>query len=259
MATKNLARTVIEGGRYYSNCYFRRHSHRIPRMQWRALARELASDPESCWDGLSIEPLQPQGRYPRDKLGPAARFLRSRVGRPWNDVRSEIARKFDARTLAGWHVLHDHLLPAVESQYRGGLPRASFFVDARGILRERPRQRFRNPLEHVHLPTDFEQWLAGRRIGWRGTRAYWMVPTPPRGPSLGIPTRYRQHHELTEAELARWNTLDAPTRDAYSIVFVAEPERSNARVSRARRTAPRPSRARAPARSGLGLDRGRRR
>jgi hypothetical protein len=214
MATKNLARTVIEGGRYHSNCYFRRHSHRIPRMQWRALAPALAREPER-WDALSIRPLPPQARYPRDKLAPAARFLRSRIGRRWDDVRSEILRKFDARTLAGRHVLYDHLLPAVESQYGGGLRRASFFVDTRGILRERPRKRFRNRFEHVDLPPEWEDWLRGRRVGWRGARAYWMVPAPPRGPSL----RYRQHQELTKAELARWNTLDAPTRNAYSIVF----------------------------------------
>lgn len=43
-----------------------------------------------------------------DNLTPLKRFLFSRVGQPWNDVYSELCRRFDKRTLTGYH-LFEHL------------------------------------------------------------------------------------------------------------------------------------------------------
>lgn len=46
----------------------------------------------------------------RDKLAPAQRWLASQVGRPWDKVYSELRAQFDSRTIAGAHVVNDHML-----------------------------------------------------------------------------------------------------------------------------------------------------
>ena len=92
MSTKNLSRTVIEGGRRASSRFARRHSHGPERASAHVLLRQLSTglDPESAvflgrpqvWKSFS------------DKLGPARRWLRSQAGRPWDKVRSELFARF---------------------------------------------------------------------------------------------------------------------------------------------------------------------
>ena len=43
-------------------------------------------------------------KYFSDNLNPLQRFLLSRVGKPWNEVYSELSRRFDKRTLTGYHL-----------------------------------------------------------------------------------------------------------------------------------------------------------
>jgi hypothetical protein len=132
MSTKNLSRTVIEGGRDNFSRWWRRHSNAVHRQATRrASAAELAS------------PEPGHVLYPRrevvyrgfsDKLSPAARWLDKQVGRPWNHVRGELMRRFDIRTTAGRHIVFDHLLPAVEGSRPAGLRRVAVFVDRHGLL-----------------------------------------------------------------------------------------------------------------------------
>src|SRR5678815_2009635 len=99
MATKNLARTVIEGGRAHYNRFQRRHSNSVERTHAHVLERELCRAQEL--DDVVFEPRQHVYRGFHDKLGPARRWLRSQVGRPWDKVQSELFARFDSRTTAG--------------------------------------------------------------------------------------------------------------------------------------------------------------
>ena len=45
MSTKNLARTVIEGGRYRGNRWFRRYSHKQERTAEHQLSNAFAAPP----------------------------------------------------------------------------------------------------------------------------------------------------------------------------------------------------------------------
>ncbi len=141
MATKNLARTVIEGGRNYYCSDARRRSHGVARAHSHQLQHALCrgADPE----GAVFGDRKPVFRSFYDKLGPARRFLRSQVGRPWNKVRSELFKRFDTRTTAGRHILFDHLLKEVESPPRHFGRRRRLWISAHGILRytEAPGRR----------------------------------------------------------------------------------------------------------------------
>ena len=150
MSTKNLARTVIEGGRRGHSKYLRRRSLRYWRRDSNRLCDGLVSGRVE-WDEAIIPWRE---RYYEDiehadRTNPCERFLISRAGRPWNDVRSEICRRFDRRTLAGRHVTEEHLLNRVEQniweiwgyyswKLYGG---PKFWIDERGVLRHNPRRK----------------------------------------------------------------------------------------------------------------------
>jgi hypothetical protein len=136
VARKDLSRTVIEGGRYYSNCFFRRASHGDHRASTREWLDRVAYDVEYA-DEHDPPPLVRVRKQFRDKLGPAMRWLRSQVGRPWDNVYADLCARFDTRTIAGRHVVHDHMLPSVR-QFDDPRwhHRSDLVIDAHGILRE---------------------------------------------------------------------------------------------------------------------------
>jgi hypothetical protein len=136
MSTKNLSRTVIEGGRYRPNSWARRSSNGLQRAAERAVLGPLTRALEL--DDVTMPKRKKVRRDFADKLGPPKRWLASQVGRPWDRVRAELLAKFDTRTTAGRHIVFDHMLPSVEGR---GWPwdRPDFIVDRRGILRRARR------------------------------------------------------------------------------------------------------------------------
>jgi len=131
MATKYLARTVIEGGRRPGNTWDRRASNRTHRTHARRVSNALLNRLDT---EFTIYPVRRVvWRTFNDKLGPAERWLAAQVGRPWDKVRSDLFARFDIRTTPGRHIVFDHLLPEVEGQRRF---RPDFLVDRAGILRK---------------------------------------------------------------------------------------------------------------------------
>jgi hypothetical protein len=208
MATKNLARTVIEGGRSRYNQRERRESNVWERSARRQLSAQLrwAIDP----DDAVYPRREPTGRDFSDKLNPAERWLRAQVGRPWNKVRSELVQRFDSRTVAGRHVLFGHVLPWVKGETNSFI-RPRFRVDDHGILREIPYRRPRLLREWQEpLPENRKalvEWLRGRRVGERGTTLYWFIQTP-----FEV---FRQGPRLADAEIARWLSIPNWFRKEY--------------------------------------------
>ncbi|MEM9489424.1 MAG: hypothetical protein AAGC55_09780, partial [Myxococcota bacterium] len=112
MATKNLARTVIEGGRYRFNKFERHYSNRRARREARLYTHVLCHD-DDVGEGSAVPRRTKVYRMHYDRLNAAERWLASMIGRPWDEVRSRIARSFNTRTIAGQHIVFDHLLPSV--------------------------------------------------------------------------------------------------------------------------------------------------
>ncbi|MEI9947971.1 MAG: hypothetical protein WDO74_03070 [Pseudomonadota bacterium] len=135
MATKNLARSVIEGGRYPGNTRARRSSNWEHRRRVRRVSGALVSGADADFTLYPIRKLV----WPEfhDRLGPALRWLESQVGRPWNKARSDLFARFDIRTTPGRHIVFDHLLPEVEGSRR---LRKDYVVDRVGILRKAKRR-----------------------------------------------------------------------------------------------------------------------
>jgi hypothetical protein len=140
VARKDLSRTVIEGGRRFSNSYFRRASHGDHRATTRAWLDQVrfVDDVDELDD--DPPPLHRVGKRFHDKLGPAMRWLRAQIGRPWDDVYADLCALFDTRTTAGRHIVHDHMLPSVrrwDVETRYGV-RNELVIDEHGVLRLPP-------------------------------------------------------------------------------------------------------------------------
>ena len=224
MARKDLSRTVIEGGRYYHNSYLRRASHGVARARARQWLDRVHVD---AGDADASAPT-PGPRVPkrfRDKLAPALRWLTAQVGRPWAAVFSDLCARFDTRTVAGRHVVHDHMLRWVraENDVRAW-PRTELVIDARGILRRDPRA---SP-EWQRKRRDVQTWADGRRAvlefrGWWWYRfdvetictAGWTCKQPQHitgyGPRLHV-LRLVSESPLTRGEQRRLGRLPADLR-----------------------------------------------
>jgi hypothetical protein len=205
MSTKDLSRTVIEGGRKYYNCWERRHSNRAVRARER---EALATGDD--WDQVVITRRTPVRRNFHDKLAPAERYLAAQVGRPWAKVRSELFSRFDTRTTAGRHILFDHLLGDVNTGQQHRHSWFTFAVDRHGILRRvvRPQRQRRVPRIP---PNDLPEWLVGRWIGRRGDILFWFEPT--------AHERLRQGPRLTTQQWAYWSTLPEWFREEHELRF----------------------------------------
>ncbi len=189
MSRKDLSRTVIEGGRYYHNTFFRRESHRTARASTREWLSSIEHDPDEA-DASSPEPLRPVHKRFYDKLAPARRWLASQVGRPWSKVYSELRARFDSRTIAGAHVVNDHMLGWVAQHGLSPTRRDyDFQVDAHGILRHGRYYQ----ISYQKLRAELAAWQAGRKacLTYRG---WWWVRVVPRDPYCYSRWSCRQPH-----------------------------------------------------------------
>lgn len=151
MSQKNIARTVLEGGRRQFCRIKEKEEDGKERTAYKAYCHnavldEDAEEPRSV--ALGGHYTGKRYRDFADKLGPLRRWLESQVGRPWDSVRSEIVARFDAKSLAGRHAL-GHLegfvtlpnepyswLTRKTTRYPGML-----YVDRKGFLRQEPKRK----------------------------------------------------------------------------------------------------------------------
>lgn len=179
MATKNLARTVIEGGR--TGMYKVEVAER--NRQERHRCKEYLRDVED-YDEEPDPIRRPASIYQTDKLNPMYRFLDSKLGCNWSKVRSELFRKFDIRTTPGRHVLFDHLLrdvcegPLPNPEGRYGYRFYRYYLDAQGRLCK-AKSRWRKDSSRKSF--NFEElaaWLGFKKVGrLSDTKLAWFVPT----------------------------------------------------------------------------------
>ena len=148
MATRNLARTVVERGRAK---WFREMERWGTRAE-RQAARQVLSRVHSIDDALEADSIEPRWADWEDgfndSLAVAERFLQANAGRLWDDVYSELCRKYDRNTTKGRHLidLHitSHMVEMPENDHRW-MYRAHYsgaWVDERGILQYTQRKRW---------------------------------------------------------------------------------------------------------------------
>jgi hypothetical protein len=129
MATRNLARTIIERGQH--------RQEQAARRLFRRQGRHQRFDAEG--DLVVGRERRADRKWFIDHLNPLVRWLASRTGRGWRHVHRELCAMQDGCTLRGRH-LREHVRWLVDVRpHPGGA--GTFFVDRRGILRRWPRGR----------------------------------------------------------------------------------------------------------------------
>jgi len=221
MATKNLARTVIEGGRYFGMTFICRYENHVVRAMTRTMLARLTA-PDADTDDWIAPRARKIGRSFRDKLSAPERWVDTQIGRPWNLVRGELMRRFDPRTTAGRHIVFDHMLPWVRARETNVDCGELFAVDAHGLLRRLPPRRYRRLELPGPLPRperELTAWLSGRRVGARDDILFWFIPTANGG--------YRQHRRLDTGDAALWRSLPDWFRKCHDPFGSSRPNQIN--------------------------------
>ena len=183
MSKKNLARTVLEGGRTGFHKSERDHSMRQERTLLKSTIHQSNNDVR-VFEAVMLPVRRPVYKSFADKTAPVYRWLDSQVGRRWDDVRSELMTKFDPRTTAGRHIIFDHVLPdvALPGRVIDRWSRPRYDVDENGLLRKlHGRSRYikkkdkREPITN-NKRQEILKWLGVRKIGVVGQKFFWFVP-----------------------------------------------------------------------------------
>lgn len=119
MATKNLARSILEPGKEGSYKWEKKYSHRERRSAERTYLHKAKLFGADVDDFDIVDPIPQNMGYKvgqGDNLEPLKRYLYSNVGRPFDEVLSELHARHDTRTMEGWHLFgyqsaanHGHL------------------------------------------------------------------------------------------------------------------------------------------------------
>jgi hypothetical protein len=233
VSRKNLSRTVIEGGRYHRNKADRRASHGIERARTREWLDHVARDVDEA-DAYAPRERPRVHKLFYDKLAPAQRWLVAQVGRPWDKIYAELHAKFDTRTVAGRHVVHDHMLQWVrlpgDVTWRSG--RFELVVDVHGILRKPPwfGISYRKRVAELRAWTlgrycamTFRGWCWFRKVGVGAPCVQWWKCRNARHPMVDD-VRYHAIaflpvEPLTRGEVTR---LEKLPEDLRRLVMIAE-------------------------------------
>jgi len=180
VSTKNLSRTIIEGGRAARNQYDRKKSSQKLRAAHRRLGTEAKSLIDT--DELGVNPKRCKVyKNFDDKLGAVHRWVKKQVGKKWDDVYSELSKRFDRRTVAGNHVIEDHILNSItvsifHKDHNYKYPQKDhIYVDEDGILRNKGTGKRRNNPDYVS-ERELVKWKGDNRIHRTGDQFFWMVP-----------------------------------------------------------------------------------
>jgi hypothetical protein len=209
VARKDLSRTVIEGGRYYSNCYFRRASHGDHRARTRDWLDRVADDVDIA-DEVPPPRRERVGRRFHDKLGPAHRWLVAQCGRPWDKVYADLCARFDTRTIAGRHVVHDHMLAWVRHEHEPTRHHSHYglVIDAHGILRTSWWFGRSWKKERAKLDAWAQDRVASKTYrGW-----YWFARIRD---GMGKVLRFEPRVPLTKGDLRRLDRIPVDLRSRY--------------------------------------------
>lgn len=211
MATKNLARTVIEGGRMGYNKYERRLSSRIERHCVRQLLHSVINETEIVQKFV----IPTRKKVPKDfndKTNPVERWLKSRTGKKWNITHSMIFRKFETRTMAGRHIVFDHILSAVVPYTSVEKHFSRYIIDENGTLIHIPhKKRLWERDLHSYEP-EVSKWLNNRLVGKRGNYLFWFVPAKKVFRQrwlilFGYRMTYRQEEKLSSEDIEFFHSL----------------------------------------------------
>ncbi len=188
MSTKNIARTVIEGGRTDRNTHERRQSNRIQRKEVRTITRSLSRlvDQESYTlpDRPRIE------KEHADKLEAAMSWLiHHGLGKTPPEIEALLLTRFNTKTIAGRHIVFEHLLLKLKPVSRPSkhkkedvfflrkVTTRKYFAEERGFPRKHIFYRLGlERLFEVRHRSRVAKWSVGYNDITHRRNFYWFLP-----------------------------------------------------------------------------------
>ncbi|MFH1098736.1 MAG: hypothetical protein V1723_02365 [Candidatus Uhrbacteria bacterium] len=203
MATKDLARTFIEGGRSPGDRTKRRESIRRLRTNHRQYCRRVVIDPEYYNEGAVPELPPLSGWDTRSLHGTSAisRWLDAHVGRPWSEVYAKLCRQYDARSNLGRRMREEALWRVCVNPDDCQRSWHDYVVDEDGILRmnartvvcpQERRAKFAPSDVRQKIVRELAAFCGDRRVGAYGDRLFWFVP-------VIVEERERIDHDASDA------------------------------------------------------------
>lgn len=108
MGTKNLARTPLEAGHYPSYKHEKKEINRRNRHKNKYKSHKAKYEEDVDFDYTHVHNCSFKSDRHADTLGAVRRWVESQVGRKWDDVYSEIKKKFPETNIVNKHIL-DHV------------------------------------------------------------------------------------------------------------------------------------------------------
>lgn len=194
MSTKRLARTPLEAGHYGGKNSRTHGKNHVKRKAVRAKERAVIGSYKDEDSDTHVDEPSTRTRN-SDKLGAVKRWVLSQCGRPWNKVFSEIAEKFDFKTMAGRHIL-THIKgyvnfrkPHERTGSTNGIDHwyPAFVNDAGILMRNRnyrhygtspqaKRRKAERQAEYAKRQ-EIKEWQKGRHLGREGGLLFWYEIT----------------------------------------------------------------------------------
>jgi hypothetical protein len=154
----------------------RKDLNRQERARVSAYCRRVATDREDWDEAASPSPRHPEWMFPGENLNAVYRWVDSHCGQPWADVYSKLCSSWPKRTLAGYHIIEDHIKHEVQTHpiaryWSEPLWAGRWFVKEDGILRRNDdygsRWKSKNRKRKAAYP-EGKKWTQDKVAEWLG-------------------------------------------------------------------------------------------
>lgn len=179
MSTKKLSKTILEAGKLNESKYDSKINAKKERAATRKYMAKIVVDPDGAEEYVPPQ-RKKASKLQGDKLGAVYRFIDSWVDRSWDQCYSEMKKKFQPKTLHGYHILHDHIMqhiiyPNKDAVEHGWYSKYSdaYYIDDDKILRKIKRQP-KSGLKNFNYK-ELSDWLGKRKIGKIGNKYFWFI------------------------------------------------------------------------------------
>lgn len=217
MATKNLARTAVEAGRYEHYKIERNQQKRSRRRAEREFLAKVRLDPETYDDMVDPKEVTLGKRgFQGENLNAVYRYLDSQVGRNWDTVYSEIRKRFDIRSINAYHIVMDHMVGMVQTADDPSARWYRYHVDSQGRLQLNLQLNQSKPTKNRPKPVFFDwnrfyNFLGNRRIKREDDKFYWLNLETPSEVRIG----YDEEDEPIMAPVANIRAVGGGAFDAF--------------------------------------------
>ncbi len=211
MSTKNIARSIIEGGRTRGYKDTRDEQKRSERHNFKQFLNQVKIDSEIYDDGKDPVHEEPLDTYQfdekfADKISPLKRWVEKKNGKGWNNTFSEIKEKFNTDTTPGRHIVEDHLLNEFQfdwHDHKFGYRKDDLIINENGIIKKAKSDKIIRLNYYYKIDYEkTERWLGYKKIKLINEQPFWFVDSDKVGAKAKFNFYNNKFYYFTEDQLS---------------------------------------------------------